>query len=213
MRVLGIRRIAFASSSAVYGEHSQLPTPEDCTWPIQTSLYGASKVAGEALVAAYCAGQKFEGYIFRFSPVVGERYTHGHIFDFVRALLDNPNRLVVRGNGKQRKPYVYVGDVVQAMTWIMGHHWDAYPAIYNVTNVDAVAVSQNVEWIASEMGLKPTVHYGTEDKGWTGDMPVLWPSSEKLRRTGWAPLVSTEEGVRRTVRWLLSNRWALEGRE
>jgi UDP-glucose 4-epimerase len=211
MRANGIKRIAFASSSAVYGDSATSLTPEDCPWPTQTSLYGASKVAGEALVSAYCAGQGFEGYIFRFSPVVGERYTHGHIFDFVKQLTADPTKLKVKSNGLTRKPYVYVGDVVEAMLHVMRLP-ATYPQIYNITNPDVVALRESITWICSAMNVSPEITYGAADIGWSGDMPVLWPSPEKLMATGWAPSVTSEEGIRRTVRWLMGNSWALEGR-
>lgn len=209
-----IKTLAFASSSAVYGDRSPVPTPEDCPWPSATSPYAASKMAGEAMVSAYCAGAGIEGYIFRFSPVVGERYTHGHIFDFVKRLLQNPARLEVRGNARQRKPYIYVGDVVQALIHTMGLATGPglYPRIFNVTVDEPTELMQSILWICSEMELTPVVGFGDEDRGWVGDMPELWPSNAKLRSTGWSPAVTSEEGVRRTVRWLLANRWVMDGK-
>ena len=115
MRQNGIDRIAFSSSGSVYGESSAIPTPEDAPFPVQTSLYGASKAAGEGLIAAYCAGFGFQSYIFRFVSILGERYTHGHVVDFYRQLKDDPGRLRVLGNGRQRKSYLYVHDCIDAM--------------------------------------------------------------------------------------------------
>src|SRR5689334_22664795 len=110
MRANGIREIAFSSTGSVYGEPSVIPTPEDAAFPIQTSLYGASKLAGEGLIAAYCEGFGMRGFVFRFVSILGERYTHGHVFDFYRGLLADPNRLAVLGNGHQRKSYLSVQD-------------------------------------------------------------------------------------------------------
>jgi UDP-glucose 4-epimerase len=115
MRANGIRDIAFSSTGSVYGEASVIPTPEDAVFPIQTSLYGASKVAAEGLIAAYCEGYGMRGFIFRFVSILGERYTHGHVFDFYRKLLADPNRLAVLGNGRQRKSYLYVQDCIDAI--------------------------------------------------------------------------------------------------
>src|ERR1044071_3586309 len=103
MRANGVRRLAFSSTGSIYGEPDIFPTPETCPVPIQTSLYGASKLAGEGLIAAYCVGYGFQGYIFRFVSILGERYTHGHVFDFYKKLSDDPMRLHVLGDGKQRK--------------------------------------------------------------------------------------------------------------
>jgi UDP-glucose 4-epimerase len=113
MRAAGVTRMGFASSGSVYGEPDRVPTPEDAPMPIQTSLYGASKVAGEGTLHAYCHGFGFTGVVFRFVSILGERYTHGHVIDFYRALRADPSRLRVLGDGRQRKSYIYVGDCVQ----------------------------------------------------------------------------------------------------
>src|SRR5712664_3552233 len=115
MRAHGIKRIAFSSTGSVYGEATVFPTPENAPFPVQTSLYGSSKVAAEGLISSYCEGFGFQGFIFRFVSILGERYTHGHVFDFVRNLQRDPTRLHVLGNGRQRKSYLYVQDCVDAM--------------------------------------------------------------------------------------------------
>src|SRR5581483_12297006 len=119
MRANNIKRIAFSSTGSVYGEASQIPTPEDHPFPIQTSLYAASKLAGEGLIQAYCEGYGFEGYIFRFVSILGERYTHGHVLDFYKQLLEHPDHLKVLGDGTQRKSYLYVQDCLAAMSHVM----------------------------------------------------------------------------------------------
>src|SRR3984893_12213759 len=119
MRANSIARIAFSSTGSVYGEATVFPTPEDAPFPVQTSLYAASKVAGEAMIQAYCEGFGFEGYIFRFVSILGERYTHGHIFDFYKQLRDHPKRLRVLGDGNQRKSYLYVKDCLKGMLRVM----------------------------------------------------------------------------------------------
>jgi UDP-glucose 4-epimerase len=120
MRTNGIKRIGFSSTGSVYGEATVIPTPEDAPFPIQTSLYGASKVAGEGLIAAYCEGYGFEGYVFRFVSILGERYTHGHVFDFYQQLRKDPTCLRVLGDGTQRKSYLYIQDCVDAMLHVVG---------------------------------------------------------------------------------------------
>ena len=112
MRASGIRRLAFSSTGSIYGEATVFPTPENCPFPIQTSLYGASKLAGEGMIAAYCTGFGFQACIFRFVSILGERYTHGHVYDFYNKLLDNPHQIEVLGNGKQRKSYLDVSDCI-----------------------------------------------------------------------------------------------------
>ena len=111
----GVRRIAFSSTGSIYGEPEVFPTPENAPFPIQTSLYGASKLAGEGLIQAYCEGFGFQAYIFRFVSILGERYTHGHVFDFYRSLRRDPARLRVLGDGRQRKSYLYVQDCIDAI--------------------------------------------------------------------------------------------------
>src|SRR5712691_13315731 len=119
MRANGIKKISFASTGSVYGEAVVIPTPEDAPFPVQTSLYAASKLAGEALISSYCEGYGFEGYIFRFVSILGERYTHGHVLDFFWQLLAHPDHLKVLGNGSQRKSYLYVNDCLDAMLHVM----------------------------------------------------------------------------------------------
>ena len=124
MRANGVRRIAFSSTGSIYGEATVIPTPESAPFPVQTSLYGASKLAGEGLIQAYCEGFGFQGWIFRFVSILGERYTHGHVFDFFRSLQADPTRLRVLGDGRQRKSYLYVQDCIDAMLLAMARATD-----------------------------------------------------------------------------------------
>src|ERR1017187_5614736 len=115
MRANGLKRVAFSSTGSTYGETAVIPTPEDAPFPIQTSLYGASKVACEALICAYCEGFGFEGYVYRFVSILGERYTHGHVFDFYQQLTEPPGWLKILGDGTQRKSYLYIQDCMEAI--------------------------------------------------------------------------------------------------
>ena len=115
MRASGVRRIAFSSTGSIYGEPDIFPTLENAPFPVQTSLYGASKLACEGLIEAYCEGFGFQAHIFRFVSILGERYTHGHVFDFYKRLSLSPDELHVLGNGKQRKSYLYIQDCLDAM--------------------------------------------------------------------------------------------------
>src|SRR5687768_15492917 len=119
MRLAGVKRIGFSSTGSIYGEPNVHPTPEDAPFPVQTSLYGASKLAGEGLIQAYATGFGFNGMIFRFVSILGERYSHGHVYDFYRQLAADPTKLKVLGNGKQRKSYLYVQDCVDAILTVL----------------------------------------------------------------------------------------------
>src|SRR5439155_8474057 len=146
MRASGIRRIAFSSTGSIYGEPEVFPTPENCPFPVQTSLYGASKLAGEGLIAAYCNGFAFQAYIFRFVSILGERYTHGHVFDFYRKLLDDPHEIEVLGNGQQRKSYLYVHDCLDAMLHVIAHPPEKV-AVYNLGTDEYCRVDDSLGWI------------------------------------------------------------------
>jgi UDP-glucose 4-epimerase len=216
MRANGIKRIAFSSTGSVYGEARTIPTPENAAFPIQTSLYGASKVAGEGLIQAYCEGYGFEGYIFRFVSILGERYTHGHVFDFCKQLLENPSHLRVLGNGRQRKSYLYVQDCVDAMLHaINGDVALTEPhrvSICNLGTREYCEVLDSVGWICEELNVSPEIELTGGERGWTGDNPFIFLDTSKISALGWSPKLSIKEGVKSTVKWLLANRWVLEKR-
>src|SRR5471032_3393815 len=159
MRVSGVKRIAFSSTGSVYGEAEKIPTPEDAPFPIQTSLYATSKLAGEGMIESYCEGFKFEGYIFRFVSILGERYTHGHVFDFYKQLLNHPEHLKVLGDGSQRKSYLHIGDCVGAMLHVIniGTAKTARHGvqIYNLGTDEYVQVNDSIKYICATLGLKP----------------------------------------------------------
>lgn len=212
MRANGIKRIAFSSTGSVYGEAPVIPTPEDAPFPVQTSLYGASKVAGEGLIAAYCEGFGFQSFIFRFVSILGERYTHGHVFDFYKQLRSDPGRLRVLGNGKQRKSYLHVQDCVDAILLAM----EKATAKVNIFNlgVDAYCeVNDSIGWISAALGVKPKLEYTGGDRGWIGDNPFIFLDTKKIQALGWKPKLSIREGVIKTVEYLRANQWVLEARE
>src|SRR5713226_6134823 len=154
MRATGVQRIAFASTGSIYGEPVVFPTPEDAPFPIQTSLYGASKLAAEGLIAAYCEGFGFQGYIFRFVSILGERYTHGHVFDFYQQLREHPDRLYVLGNGKQRKSYLYVQDCIDAMLTATAKANEKVN-IFNLGTDAYCQVTDSIRWICKCLGVSP----------------------------------------------------------
>ena len=220
MRANGIRRIAFSSTGSTYGEAlvtPDRPTPENDAFPIQTSLYAASKVAGESLISAYAeGGQLDEAYVFRFVSILGERYTHGHVFDFYQQLIDHPDRLRVLGNGRQRKSYLYVQDCVDAMLHVLTAHTARSARhrtqVYNLGTPEFVEVNASIGHICSALGLQPTLEYTGGERGWVGDSPFIFLDTAKIQATGWRPKLTIAEGILRTLRWLEANRWVYDAR-
>lgn len=211
MRANSVKRIAFASTGAIYGDHRTIPTPEDAPFPIQTSLYGASKLAGEGLIQAYCEGFGFQGWIFRFVSILGARYTHGHIFDFYSKLLANPSELHVLGNGEQRKSYMVVSDCVSAITTAIAKA-DSKVNILNLGTDSSCNIKQSIGWICARLNLTPKVIFAGGERGWIGDSPLVHLDTTRIRNLGWEPQYTIQQGVERTVDWLTANRWAFEQR-
>jgi UDP-glucose 4-epimerase len=216
MRAKSIRRIAFSSTGSVYGETTVIPTPEDAPFPIQTSLYGASKVAGEVQIQAYCEGFGFEGYIFRFVSILGERYTHGHVFDFYRQILDHPTKLTVLGDGSQRKSYLYIQDCIGAMLHVIRAATAAFARhrsiVYNLGTNEYCTVKDSISWICSHLGVEPKLEFTGGSKGWIGDNPFIFLETKRIRETGWKPALAIRESVIRTLEWLMDNQWVLHRR-
>lgn len=220
MRANGVRRIGFSSTGSVYGEAlvtPDKPTPETDVFPIQTSLYAASKTAGEGLISSYAeGGQLDEAYIFRFVSILGERYTHGHVFDFYKQLLEHPDRLRVLGDGKQRKSYLYVQDCIDAIQHVtrLGTARTAkhHTAIYNLGTPEYVEVNQSIGYICKALGLNPRIEHTGGDRGWIGDNPFIFLDTKKIQSTSWKPKLTIEQGIIRTLNWLQQNRWVYEAR-
>jgi UDP-glucose 4-epimerase len=217
MRAAGVRRIVFSSTAAALGEPEQFPTPETCAVPMQTSLYGASKMACEGLISAYCEGYGFEGYIFRFVSLLGPRYPHGHVFDFVKLLRADPKRLRILGDGQQRKSYLHIDDCLDALLHICETTRTArdtrrHCEIYHLGVPDYCRVSQSAGWISDELGLTPQFEFTGGERGWVGDNPFVFLDVSKALATGWKPRFGIEQAVRATARWLSDNPWILEQR-
>jgi UDP-glucose 4-epimerase len=206
MRAEGVNRIAFASTGSVYGEPEVFPTPETCPFPVQTSLYGASKLAGEGLIQAYAHGYGFVGVIFRFVSILGERYTHGHVFDFCRSLRKDPSRLRVLGDGRQEKSYLYVGDCVSAMKLATEQELEAGAVmIYNLGTDETIVVDDSIATITAHLGVTPELAYSGGIRGWLGDSPLIHLECERIRSLGWRPTLPIRDAIRRTVDWLEQN--------
>ena len=211
MRAQGVSRLAFASTGSVYGETTRIPTPEDAPFPIQTSLYAASKLAAEGLIQAYCEGFGLHAWIFRFVSILGERYTHGHVRDFYQQLLDHPDRLEVLGNGRQRKSYLYVQDCIDAMLTAV-HGARARVNLFNLGTQEYCEVNDSIGWITGRLGLQPRVIYSGGERGWVGDNPFIFLDTQRIRALGWRPRLTICDAILRTVDYLQANRWVLSRR-
>jgi UDP-glucose 4-epimerase len=206
MRTRGVKRIVFASTGSVYGEPEVFPTPEDAPFPVQTSLYAASKLAGEGLVSAYVAGFGFTGVICRFVSVLGERYTHGHLFDFYRALKRDPTRLRVLGDGRQQKSYLDVGDCIDAVLTCVAHHQEEPGVhVYNLGTDETLLVERSVRILTEHLALAPEISYAGGPRGWVGDSPLIRLDTSRIRSLGWAPALTIEQSVLRTLEWFDAN--------
>jgi UDP-glucose 4-epimerase len=212
MRANGITRIAFSSTGSIYGDSTVFPTPETAPFPVQTSLYGASKLAGEGLIQAYSEGYGFEGYIFRFVSILGERYSHGHVFDFYKSLRANSRELRVLGNGLQRKSYLYVGDCIDAILAVLATGSAGKTQIFNLGTNEYCQVNDSIGWITAHLGLNPERRYTGGDRGWIGDSPFIFLDTAKVRALGWAPTLTIREGIIRTLEYLQANPWVLDER-
>jgi len=211
MRANNVKRIAFASTGSIYGETEVIPTPEHAPFPVQTSLYGASKLAAEGLIQAYCEGFNFQAYIFRFVSILGERYTHGHVFDFYKQLLNDPHNLTVLGNGKQRKSYLYIQDCIDAIFWAMENAHEKVN-IFNLGTDEYCEVNNSIGWICEFLGVTPKLTYTGGDRGWIGDNPFIFLDCARIRNLGWQPKLNIKEGVMQTIKYLTANPWVLEQR-
>jgi len=204
MRKEGIKKIAFSSTSAVFGESNVVPTPETYGPCLPISLYGASKLACEGLISAYCHLFNMTAWIFRFANIVGGRATHGVIYDFIKKLRGKPDELEILGDGFQEKSYLDVESCVDAMLFIISHA-RGQVNIFNIGNRDRITVKRIAEIVVEELGLKDVKFKFTGGKrGWKGDVPFMMLSIERLEKLGWKPAVSSEEAVRLAVRKLLN---------
>jgi UDP-glucose 4-epimerase len=211
MRSNHIKQIAFSSTGSIYGESTIIPTPEDAPFPIQTSLYAASKLAGEGLIAAYVEGFGFRAWIFRFVSILGERYTHGHVYDFYKQLRKDSIKLRVLGNGKQKKSYLYIQDCLEAML-IAIEKSNEKVNIYNLGTEEYCEVVESIKWICKELKVHPKLEFTGGDRGWIGDNPFIFLDTKKIRSLGWAPKYSINESILITLNFLRNNEWVFDWR-
>ena len=209
MRAAGVSVIAFSSTGSIYGEPELFPTPEDCPFPTQTSLYGASKLAGEGLIQAYCHGFGFTAAIFRFVSILGERYTHGHVYDFFRSLREDPARLTVLGDGRQEKSYLYVDDCIEGMLVGLGAAVAGAASVFNLGTEETIVLDDSIALITDYLGIAPVLEYTGGSRGWPGDSPLILLDCAKIRALGWQPTLTIREAIRRTLAWLETTPYAL----
>lgn len=200
-RASGVGRFVFSSTGSIYGEATVFPTPEDAPFPVQTSLYGASKLAGEGLIQAYAEGFGIRGYIFRFVSILGERYSHGHVIDFYRKLSADPSRLPVLGNGQQKKSYLYVQDCIDAILVALERGADKVN-VFNLGTDEYCEVNDSIGWICGHLGLEPALEYSGGERGWIGDNPFILLDCTRMRRLGWMPRHTIRESIIKTLTYL-----------
>jgi len=204
MRVSGVSKIAFASSSVVYGEAKTMPTPENYGPLFPISLYGASKLASEALITSWVGTFDLQAWIFRFANIVGARGTHGVIFDFIHKLHKDKSCLEVLGNGLQEKSYMEVIDCAQAMLHVVNHTNEPINC-FNLGTRDTCSVRRIAEIVLEESGCSGAeIQYTGGDRGWAGDVPKSMLDPERLYKLGFNPNHNSEEAIRHTARCLVN---------
>ena len=206
MRLSSVKKIVFSSTGSIYGESNVNPTPEDAPFPIQTSLYGASKLACEGLIQAYCETFGMQTWIFRFVSILGPRYSHGHVFDFCKQLIDHKNSLTVLGDGNQRKSYLHVSDCIEGISLALENSNEKIN-IFNL-GVDATCdVRDSINWITKKLEVEPRIQFGTSSRGWIGDNPLIHLDTKRILDMGWVPKYTIQEGIEDTLEYLTKNKW------
>ena len=200
MRRHGIGRLFFASTSAIYGE-AEGAIREDHGPLMPISHYGAAKLASEAFISSFGENYGVRSWVARFPNVVGDRATHGAIFDFVAKLRRTPDRLEVLGDGTQIKPYLHVDDLVDAIL-LAWNGMDAGTNVFNIGGTTRCSVRRMAEIVVEESGLDARIAFTGGDRGWIGDVPSVEYDTGRIRSLGWAPALDSEQAVRAAARWL-----------
>ena len=199
MRVNNIKKIAFSSSSVVYGEAKEIPTPEDHGPLIPISLYAASKLASEGLITAFCHTFDIRSWIFRFANIIGERGTHGVIFDFIEKLKKDPTMLEILGDGKQRKSYMHVKDCVDGMIYAIKNS-SAVVNVYNLGSDDSLSVNELAKIVIKKMDLNNVrIEYTGGKRGWKGDVVLMILSIDRIKKLGWSPKYNSKQAVEKAI--------------
>ncbi len=204
MKEYNVKEIVFTSTSTVYGEATVIPTPETYSPMIPISIYGASKLACEAMISSYAATYGWRAWVYRFANIIGKRSTHGVIYDFVQKLRANPKELEILGDGSQSKSYLSVEECVKAMVFAPTISHDTFD-LFNIGSEDWVSVKRIAELVAEEMNLpNVTFKFTGGDRGWIGDVPKMRLGVDKLKSFGWTPGITSEDAVRAAIRATLN---------
>ena len=203
MRSSEIKKIVFSSTGSIYGEARIFPTPEEHPLPKQTSLYGASKLACESIIEAYCEGYGFQSWIFRFVGILGRRYSHGHVIDFYKKLMNENHSLEVLGDGNQKKSYLHVDDCTNAIILAFERANNSIN-IFNLGLDDYCDVNFSVETITKILQLDPKINYAGGNKGWIGDNPFIYLDTRRILSLGWRPKYNIKQSIEMTIKYLIS---------
>ena len=196
-----IKKFIFCSTGSIYGETKIIPTPEDVNFPIQTSMYGASKLACEGLIQAYSEAYDLKSYIYRFVSILGPNYSHGHVIDFYKKLYKNSNELHVLGDGNQKKSYLHVDDCINAIFMTIKNEKKKIN-IFNLGTDETITLKESVKIICKNLNLKPIILYSGGKKGWIGDVPHIHLKINKIKKVGWKPKYSIKESILDTLNYL-----------
>ena len=205
--VAGVENFIFSSTGSIYGEALTIPTSETYSIDHQTSLYGASKYSCESFLGAYAEAGKFKVSVLRFVSVLGPRYTHGHVYDFIQKLMLNPAKLEVLGDGNQTKSYMHVSDCVEALMDLRGP--SAFE-VFNIGRAETLKVRRSIEIITEVLNVLPDIVYGEGSRGWIGDNPVILLDTNKANSFGWIPQIGIEDAIRDTANWIIQNQWVFK---
>ena len=206
-----IKKFIFSSTGSVYGESKEIPTKETTSFPIQTSLYGASKVSAEAIIAAYSEAYNLQSYIFRFVSILGPRYSHGHVYDFLNQLLKDSKTLNVLGDGNQKKSYLHVSDCIRAI-WMSMRIFKKKVNIINLGTSEYLTVKESIKIICKKLKVKPKLIFNGGKRGWVGDNPFILLDIKKIKSTGWKPKYTIKNSVENTIDYIIRNKWILKKR-
>lgn len=204
MKENGVKKIVFASTSAIYGDSKGEMIDENYSPLFPTSHYGAGKLASEGFITSFAENYDIQAWITRFPNVVGERATHGVIFDFINKLNKNPSELEVLGNGMQYKPYLYVKDLVEAILFVW-ENTNEKINYYNIGVESRTRVKTIAEMVVEEMKLDANIRYTGGERGWIGDVPEFNYCLDKIHKLGWRAKISSDEAVKKSIKYILQN--------
>ena len=207
-----VKIIVFASTGSVYGESKNFPTNEKEQFPIQTSLYANSKLAGEGLISSFCAAFDLKSFIFRFVSILGERYSHGHVFDFTKLLLLDNKKLKILGDGNQKKSYLHVEDCISGI-WRGLNYFKSNINIINLGTENYINVKESAKIITKQLNFKPKMEFKGGKSGWVGDNPFILLDISKIKKSGWIPKYDIKESIISTVNYLINNQWLFKIRK